>query len=193
MPVLPQLIEELSGDISSAAVSYGLIVSVYAAMQFIFGPLLGALSDRFGRRPVILFSLVGLAIHYVLLGLAPSLVWIAIVRGGRRDDGRLGQRRLGLYRRRHAAGAAGAEFWPYRRGLRPRLHHRAAARRLVGAKSGSGCRSMLRPACALPIWCSPGSFCLNRCLAVTGGGFGFAMPIRSALSSLLPAIRPSLR
>ncbi len=82
MPVLPQLIEELSGDISSAAVSYGLIVSVYAAMQFIFGPLLGALSDRFGRRPVILFSLVGLAIHYVLLGLAPSLVWIAIVRAG---------------------------------------------------------------------------------------------------------------
>jgi DHA1 family tetracycline resistance protein-like MFS transporter len=82
MPVLPQLIEELAGDISSGSISYGLIVSLYAAMQFLFGPLLGALSDRFGRRPVILFALAGLGIHYLLLGIAPTLVWIAIVRAG---------------------------------------------------------------------------------------------------------------
>jgi DHA1 family tetracycline resistance protein-like MFS transporter len=82
MPVLPQLIEELAGDISSAAFSYGLILSLYAAMQFIFGPLLGALSDRFGRRPIILLALVGLGVHYLVLGLAPTLAWVAIARAG---------------------------------------------------------------------------------------------------------------
>lgn len=82
MPVLPQLIEELAGDISSASVSYGLIIALYAAMQFLFGPLLGALSDRFGRRPIILFALAGLGVHYLLLGLAPTLVWVAIIRAG---------------------------------------------------------------------------------------------------------------
>ena len=82
MPVLPQLIEELAGDISSAAVSFGLIVSLYAAMQFVFGPLLGALSDRFGRRPIILFALAGLGFHYLLMGIAPTIAWIAIIRAG---------------------------------------------------------------------------------------------------------------
>ena len=82
MPVLPQLIEELAGDISSASVSYGLIIAAYAAMQFLFGPLLGALSDRFGRRPIILVALAGLGIHYLLLGIAPTLAWIAIIRAG---------------------------------------------------------------------------------------------------------------
>lgn len=80
MPVLPKLIEELAGDISSGSISYGVIVALYAAMQFIFGPLLGALSDRFGRRPIILFALAGLGVHYLLLGLAPTLVFIAIAR-----------------------------------------------------------------------------------------------------------------
>ena len=53
MPVLPRLIEDFVGDISSASINYGLIIALYAAMQFVFGPLLGALSDRFGRRPVV--------------------------------------------------------------------------------------------------------------------------------------------
>lgn len=80
MPVLPKLIEDLAGDIASAAIVYGLIVALYAAMQFVFGPLLGALSDRFGRRPIILFSLAGLCIHYLLLAIAPTIAMIAIVR-----------------------------------------------------------------------------------------------------------------
>ena len=80
MPVLPQLIEELAGSISSGSAAYGVILGLYAAMQFVFGPMLGALSDRFGRRPVILFSLGGLGIHYVLLGLAPSLLWLGVIR-----------------------------------------------------------------------------------------------------------------
>ena len=82
MPVLPQLIEDLAGDISSGSISYGLIVSLYATMQFLFSPLLGALSDRFGRRPIILFALAGLGVHYLLLGIAPTLAWIAIIRAG---------------------------------------------------------------------------------------------------------------
>ena len=80
MPVLPRLIEDFVGDISSASINYGLIIALYAAMQFVFGPLLGALSDRFGRRPVILYSLGGLGVHYLLLAVAPTLGWLAIVR-----------------------------------------------------------------------------------------------------------------
>ncbi len=80
MPVLPTLVGDLSGGLSPGALSYGLIVSLYSLMQFFFGPLLGALSDRFGRRPIILCSLAGLAVHYLLMAVAPSLAWIAIVR-----------------------------------------------------------------------------------------------------------------
>ncbi|MGD9739372.1 MAG: TCR/Tet family MFS transporter [Bauldia sp.] len=80
MPVLPKLIDELSPNLSSAAASYGVILALYALMQFVFSPLLGALSDRFGRRPVILFSLAGLGVHYLLMGLAPTLLLLAVVR-----------------------------------------------------------------------------------------------------------------
>ncbi len=80
MPVLPQLIDDIAGDIAAASIAYGLIVALYSGMQFLFGPLLGALSDRFGRRPIILFSLSGLCLHYLLLAVAPTVAVIAIVR-----------------------------------------------------------------------------------------------------------------
>lgn len=80
MPVLPQLIEQLTGDIASGSAAYGLILAIYSGMQFIFGPFLGALSDRFGRRPIILVSLAGLAVHYLLLAVAPTLVFLALAR-----------------------------------------------------------------------------------------------------------------
>ena len=80
-PVLPKLIEEFEGgDISRASYIYGLLAAAYALMQFVFAPLVGALSDRFGRRPVILLALVGMAINYVLLAFAPSLAWFALGR-----------------------------------------------------------------------------------------------------------------
>src|SRR5688572_4625953 len=72
VPVLPKLIEELAPDLGAAAVAYGVIVALYSLMQFFFGPLLGALSDRFGRRPIILFTLGGLGLHFLLMGLAPT-------------------------------------------------------------------------------------------------------------------------
>jgi DHA1 family tetracycline resistance protein-like MFS transporter len=80
-PVLPKLIEQFEGgDISRASYIYGLLAAAYALMQFVFAPLVGALSDRFGRRPVILLALAGMAINYVLLAFAPSLVWFAVGR-----------------------------------------------------------------------------------------------------------------
>ena len=77
VPILPELVREFTGgDSTTAARYYGVIAASYAFMQFIFAPLLGALSDRFGRRPVILISLLGLGIDYVIIGLAPNLWWL---------------------------------------------------------------------------------------------------------------------
>ncbi len=81
IPILPELVRDFSGgDSASAARFYGVIAAAYALMQFIFAPVLGALSDRFGRRPVILGSLFGLGIDYVIMGLAPTLAWLFVGR-----------------------------------------------------------------------------------------------------------------
>ena len=80
-PILPLLIEELTGrDVGDAALIYGVLLSVYAVMQFLLGPLIGTLSDRFGRRPVLLISLFALGVDYVILALAPSLAWLVVGR-----------------------------------------------------------------------------------------------------------------
>ncbi len=81
LPVLPKLVEELTGgDVAAASRAYGWLVAAYAAMQFVFGPILGGLSDRFGRRPVILTSMAGLGVAYVFLALAPSVFWLFVGR-----------------------------------------------------------------------------------------------------------------
>ncbi len=81
IPVLPKLIEQLiQGDVSEAAKWGGRLTAVYAIMQFLFSPVLGGLSDKFGRRPVLLFSLFGLGIDYILLSFAPSLAWLFVGR-----------------------------------------------------------------------------------------------------------------
>jgi DHA1 family tetracycline resistance protein-like MFS transporter len=81
IPVLPALIKGFKGgDTEGAARIYGLFNTVWALMQFFFMPLLGALSDRFGRRPVILLSCFGLAFDYLLMALAPDLTWLFIGR-----------------------------------------------------------------------------------------------------------------
>lgn len=81
IPVLPRLVTEfLGGDPVNAAAVYGLFGTVWALMQFIFSPVLGALSDRFGRRPVILISSFGLGLDYVLMALAPNLAWLFVGR-----------------------------------------------------------------------------------------------------------------
>ncbi len=77
IPVLPRLVEGfMSGDTARAAEIFGVFGTVWALMQFIFSPVLGALSDRFGRRPVILISCFGLGLDYILMALAPTLWWL---------------------------------------------------------------------------------------------------------------------
>jgi len=81
IPVLPKLVEGfLSGDTARAAEFFGLFGTVWALMQFIFSPVLGALSDRYGRRPVILISCFGLGLDYILMALAPTLWWLFVGR-----------------------------------------------------------------------------------------------------------------
>src|SRR6185369_10205054 len=66
----------MGGDTAGSAEMLGLFGTVWALMQFLFSPLLGALSDRFGRRPVILISCFGLGLDYILMALSPSLAWL---------------------------------------------------------------------------------------------------------------------
>lgn len=81
VPVLPRLIVEFEGgDVEQAAVISGLFGLAWAAMQFLASPVLGALSDRFGRRPVLLLSSLGLGLDYVLMALAPNLAWLLVGR-----------------------------------------------------------------------------------------------------------------
>lgn len=80
IPVLPILIEEFAGSASTAGWWNGVMVALWALMQFVFSPIIGSLSDRFGRRPVILISIFGLAVDWVLMALAPNLWWLAVGR-----------------------------------------------------------------------------------------------------------------
>jgi MFS transporter, DHA1 family, tetracycline resistance protein len=81
IPVLPKLVESfVDNDTARAARIFGLFGTAWAAMQFFFSPVLGGLSDRFGRRPVVLLSNFGLALDYVLMALAPSLTWLFVGR-----------------------------------------------------------------------------------------------------------------
>ncbi len=81
IPILPKLIESFcGGNVSNAAWIFGWLAALYSLMQFLFAPVLGSLSDRFGRRSVILGSLLGSGLDYLLLALAPSLPWFFLGR-----------------------------------------------------------------------------------------------------------------
>lgn len=81
IPVLPKLVEQFAGgDTAHAAEVYGLFGVAWGLAHFLAAPVHGALSDRFGRRPLILLSCVGLGLDYVLMALAPSLVWLFLGR-----------------------------------------------------------------------------------------------------------------
>ena len=127
---------------------YGVFGTVFALDAVpVLAASSGALSDRFGRRPVILLSNVGLGLDYVLMALAPSLSWLFV--------GRVIVRRIAaasvsiagrLHRRRDAARAARGELRAARRRVRPRLRRRPGARRARSAASIRGCRSGWRRA-----------------------------------------------
>lgn len=81
IPVLPTIVLRfMGGDTAAAAEMFGLFATVWGLMQFFFSPLLGALSDRFGRRPIILISCLGLGLDYIFMALAPSLTLLFIGR-----------------------------------------------------------------------------------------------------------------
>ena len=93
IPVTPELIMELTGEgLGRAAVYGGWLGFVYAIMQFVFAPVLGNLSDRFGRRPVLLFAVATLGVDYLIMGNAPTIAWLFVGRA--------------------IAGIAGASFTP---------------------------------------------------------------------------------
>ncbi|MGR3712766.1 MAG: TCR/Tet family MFS transporter [Shimia sp.] len=79
IPVMPDLIREvMGGDLASAAVWGGILATVFAVMQFLCGPLLGNLSDRYGRRPVLLVSLAVMSADYVIMALADAM-WVLVI------------------------------------------------------------------------------------------------------------------
>ena len=151
IPVLPRLVESfLGGDTARAAKIYGLFGTVWALMQFVFSPVLGALSDRFGRRPVILLSIFGLGLDYVLMALAPTLGWLFL---GRVISGITGASFT-------AAGAYIADVTPPEK--------RSASFGMIGAAWGLG--FVLGPALGgllggvdtrLPFWAAAGMTLLN--------------------------------
>ncbi len=121
IPALPHLIQQLeSTSLSQATKTGAWIGATYAIFQFLLGPAMGNLGDRFGRRPVFLISLSGFAIDFVLMGLAPSVVWLFVGRG--------------------IAGALGAIFGPANAAMADisSAENRAASFGKVGAAFGLG-------------------------------------------------------
>jgi MFS transporter, DHA1 family, tetracycline resistance protein len=80
VPVLPALIKEFAGSAASAGLWNGVLTALWAAAQFLASPVIGSLSDRYGRRPVILVSVAGMAADWVLIALAPNLWWLVVGR-----------------------------------------------------------------------------------------------------------------
>jgi DHA1 family tetracycline resistance protein-like MFS transporter len=81
IPVLPKLLSEMQSiSISEASTYGGYLLTVFAVFQFIFSPIMGNLSDQYGRRPILIISLLGITIDYLLLALAPTYAWLVIGR-----------------------------------------------------------------------------------------------------------------
>lgn len=155
-PVLPELIQELSGASLSEATRLGAwIGAAYAIFQFLLGPLMGNLGDRFGRRPVFLFSLFGFGVDFLLMGLAPSIIWLFIGRS--------------------IAGGLGAIFGPANAAMADmsRAEDRAASFGRVGAAFGLG--FILGPALGglLADYGTRLPFILAAALAFANGIYGY--------------------
>ena len=80
IPVLPPLVTSFVGDRAQGAVIWGIFATVWAVMQFVFSPVLGSLSDKFGRRPILILSALGLGLDYIVMALAPTLSWLLVGR-----------------------------------------------------------------------------------------------------------------
>eukprot|EP01035_Chromulina_nebulosa_P057371 gene57371-78604_t len=77
IPIIPDLLKELTGkEVNEASGVGGLLMASFALMQFLCSPIMGALSDKYGRRPVLLLSLLGLGVDYLLSAFAPTVAWL---------------------------------------------------------------------------------------------------------------------
>jgi len=151
IPVLPRLVQDfLNGDAARAAIMFGVFGTVWSAMQFFCSPIIGMLSDRFGRRRVILLSNFGLGLDYMVMALAPTLGWLFV---GRVISGITGASWT-------TAGAYIADVTPKEK--------RAASYGIIGAAWGLG--FILGPAIGgllgstnprLPFWAAAGMTLLN--------------------------------
>src|SRR5213596_3317613 len=131
-PVLPKLVIQLErGNEATAASLFGLFGTVWAAMQFVFAPVLGALSDRVGRRPVILLSCLGLGLDYAIMALAPTVAWLFVGRvlsGITASSFSTSFAYIADVTEPDERGAVRAP----RHGLRPRVHPRTGGGRVTG-------------------------------------------------------------
>jgi len=153
IPVLPLLVQSFAGgDAAHGAQIYGLFGTAWALMQFVFAPVQGSLSDRFGRRTVILISCTGLGLDFILMALAPNLTWLLV---GRVISG--------------VAAASFSTAGAYISDVTP-PERRAASFGLIGAAFGVG--FILGPALGgvlgaisprLPFWASAGMALANVC------------------------------
>src|SRR6218665_3280912 len=135
-PILPALLRDV-GHISEVATLLGIMLALYSACQFLFSPILGVLSDRFGRRPVLLVSLAGAAIDYVIMAFAPEL-WMLVL--GRAISGVTSANMAvaTAYITDFLRGGTRPALRSLPRHVRHRLHHRPGigrrARGLLGAR-----------------------------------------------------------
>ena len=154
MPILPKLVESfVDNDTANAARIFGLFGTAWALMQFFFSPILGALSDRFGRRPVVLLSNFGLALDYVLMALAPSLLWLFIGRVISGITSASVSTAFAYIADVTRAGTARRGVRQDRRRVRRRLHSRARARRPARRHRSPAAVLGRRRDWALPIRC----------------------------------------
>jgi DHA1 family tetracycline resistance protein-like MFS transporter len=119
IPVTPALLTDVlpGASLAEAAIWGGLLASIYAAMQFVFGPILGSLSDQIGRKPILLVSLLVMAFYYLAMGFAQTiwLLFVARIIGG--ITSAYAANCLGLYGRYFKALGKSSAVWPAGRGV----------------------------------------------------------------------------
>ena len=160
-PILPRLIESVTHK-ANVSPYVGSIAALYAAMQFVFAPVLGALSDRLGRRPILLVSLAGAALNYLVMVVAPQL-WMLML--GRAIAGLTSANvscRDGVHHRHNAGRAAGAPFRSDECDVRPGFHCRPDCWGGFLATTRCAYRSSPRQGSMQGISCSPCLPCQSR-------------------------------